>query len=152
MADDFRIEGADAMLQLGKRMKAAGRGDLLKAMNKELKVAPKRVTTASRKNTSRLPTSGGLAQRVAKAPQRVTSRVGNTTASVRVTVAGKKSGAWGANKGKVRHLVFGRPGSWVTQDVEPGWFDDAVESESPEIRDDVVDVLTEYAEKMTRRL
>ena len=49
MADDFRIEGADAMLQLGKRMKAAGRGDLLKAMNAGNRDAVKPVTPATRK-------------------------------------------------------------------------------------------------------
>lgn len=149
--DDFRVEGSDRLLALARAMRAAGQGDLLKEMLKELKVAPKRVTAESRRNTDRLPSSGGLAKRVAKAPQRVTARAGGTSATVRLTVPGKKSGAAAANAGKVRHPVFGRR-TFVSQDVPKGWFDDAVESETPGIRDDLVAVLDDYTERLTRRL
>ncbi len=165
MAEDFRVEGADALLQLGKRLKAAGGAPVMKELRKALQAGAKPITPATRKEAlRRLPSTGGstkrakkdpLNKRVAKAPQRVTARVGNTTASVRVTVAGKKSGAYGANVGKVRHPVFarkGQPRKWVSQDVRPGWFDDPAEREAPKAQDEIVDVMTEFAKRLTRPL
>lgn len=158
MADEaFRVEGADALLKLGKRLKANHGQPVVKELQKALVKGAKPITPAARANTSRLPQAGGLAARVKKAPIRTTARIGNTTTSVRVSVAGKKSGAYGANVGKVRHPVFGRKGSdgkrrFVEQDVPPGWFDDAAESEGPKAREDVVTVMTDFAERLTKPL
>lgn len=150
MAEDFRVEGAEAFYRLGKRMKSVGRGDLLKEMNKALQTSIKPLTPASRAEAMRrLPARGGLNKLVAKSPQRTTARVGGTTASARTTVAGKKSGAYGADKGKVRHKTFGRK-PWQDQSVPPGWFSDTAEKMQPEIRDEVVKTLADYAERVAR--
>ncbi len=166
MAEDFKVQGADALHELGKRLKAAGGPEVVKELQKALRLAAKPVTPATRAEAlRRLPSTGGstkrakkdpLNKRVAKAPQRVTARVGNTTASVRVTVAGKKSGAYGANVGKLRHPVFarkGQPRKWVSQNVRPGWFDDPAERVAEtSARDEIVDVMNEFAKRLTRPL
>ncbi len=163
--DDFRVEGADALLQLGKRLKASQGTPVVKELQKALQVGAKPIVPATRAEAlRRLPSTGGstkrakkdpLNKRVAKAPQRVTARIGNTTATVRVTVAGKRSGAYGANVGKVRHPVFARPGKprkFVDQSVRPGWFDEPARAEGIKARDDVVQTMTDFAERLTRPL
>lgn len=153
MADDFLVQGSEAFGQLAKRLKAAGRGDLVKELQQAGKAAVKPITPKSRQRAlERLPSTGGLNRRVAKAPQRVTARTGGSTASVRVTVAGKKSGAYKANEGSVRHPVFGRRGTFAETKVRPGWFSDTVEEETPRAREEFVDVLEQYAKKLARPL
>ncbi len=152
MPDDFVLTGGEDLYRLGRRMKAAGAGALLKEMSKASNKAldpliPKTRAVAQR----RLPQRNGLAQRVAKAPQRKTTRVGATSATVRLTVAGKRSGAYGADVGTVRHPVFGRRSNFVDQKVIPGWFSDTVENEAPQVREDIAAVLEDYAERFARQ-
>lgn len=147
---DIRVSGAERFASLARALQAVGRGDLVKELERALKVAVRPVTPASRALArARLPQRGGLADKVARAPQRVTARTSPRSASLRVTIAGKKSGAAGADRGKVRHPVFGRR-QFVEQSVPPGWFTDAVNAEKPQIRDTVVDVLDEYTERIAR--
>ncbi len=157
MAEHFKVQGADALLELGKRLKAAGGPEVVKELQKGLRAAAKPVIPATRAEAlRRLPKAGGLNQRVAKAPQRVTARIGNTTASVRVTVAGKRSGAYGANVGLIRHPVFATElpwrGRWATTRVPSGWFDEPAQAEGLKARDDVVQAMTDFAERLTRPL
>lgn len=152
MARDFEVHGADQLAALSRRMKEAGAGDLRKEMQKALRQAVKPLTPASRAEARRrLPNRGGLADRVAKAPQRQTARSGATTTSVRVTVAGKKSGAAGADAGVIRHPIFGRR-QFVNQRVRPGWFSDTADRERQQMSAAVVTVLEDYAERLTRPL
>ncbi len=148
---DVSVSGADRFKALSDQLRAAGRGDLVKELQKALRDAVKPITPKSRAEaTKRLPQSGGLAGKVAKAPQRVTARAGQSSASLRLTIAGKRSGAYGADKGKVRHPVFGRRGKWVEQQVKPGWFTDVVEAEKPQVRDEVVKVLDDFRDRIIR--
>ncbi len=152
MAEDFKVQGADALLELGKRLKASGGAPVMKELRQALQAGAKPIVPATREEARRrLPSRGGLNERVAKAPQRVTARVGNTTATVRVTVAGKRSGAYGANIGKVRHPVFGRR-TFVEQRVQPGWHTDTAEREAPKAREDIVDVMVDFSKRLTKHL
>ncbi len=157
-APDVGVRGAEQFEQLARRMRAAGRGDLLKELQKALKLAVKPVTPKTRARARQvLPTRGGLAARVARAPQRVTARAGNTTTSVRVTVAGKRSGAAAADAGRVRHPVFDRKNAqgkrvFVEQNVTPGWFSGVVEAERGQVGEDVTQVLEEYTERLAREI
>ena len=154
MPEDFSVRGASQFDELARRMRAAGEGDLLKELTKSLRLAVKPVTPASRAEARRrLPRAGGLAERVARAPQRITARAGRTSTSVRLTVVGKKSGAAGADAGLVRHPVFGRGrASFVEQRVPAGWFTDTVEGQREGMQADVVGVLDDYTEQLARRL
>lgn len=152
VADDFKVTGAADLLKLGHRLKAEQGVSVLKELTKALQKGAKPIVPATRQEAlRRLPKRGGLAARVAKAPQRVTARIGSTSASVRITVGGKKSGAYGANIGTVRHPVFGRK-RYVNQSVRPGWHTDTAEKEAPKARADVVDVMERFADRLTRPL
>lgn len=151
MADDVTVKGADDFLKLSKALKAAGRKDLRKELNKGLKAAAKPLIGKTRaKARSTLPKKGGLAAAVAKTPQRVQVRTGADTAGVRLVVGKNGSGARGANRGVVRHPVFGNRENWVDQKVPSGWFDDTVKAEAPEIRRELERTVETVAEQIVR--
>lgn len=131
---DASVSGED-FYRLSKALKAAGRTDLRKDLNKALRAAGKPLIGKTRAAArDRLPQGGGLAAGVAKAPQRVQVRTGEKTAGVRIVVANNKSAARAANRGQVRHPVFGTD-KWVTQALPraEGWFDDTLAREAPRI-------------------
>lgn len=152
MAENFRIEGAERFLRLSKALKAAGQTELRKELNKSLKDAVKplipKVKDAAR---TKLPQRGGLAKKVASAPVRPQVRTGQATAGVRLVVGKRRgSAAASANRGVVRHPVFGR-NQWVEQRVEPGWFDATLEAEAPgETKRAIEQALEAMAEKVRR--
>lgn len=150
MPDDFTIHGAEQFLRLSKALKAAGRTEIRKELNKRLQVAAKPLIAKTRSSArQKLPAHGGLAERVARAPQRVQVRTGGDP-GVRIVVGKDKSGARGANEGKVRHPVFGNREVFVDQTVEPGWFDEPLEAAAPEVRPHLEQALETIAERVVR--
>ncbi len=150
---DVNVEGGEQLALLASAMRRAGQGGLLKEAEKSLRQAIKPVTPKTRTVArTRLPQSGGLATRVARAPQRTTARAGNTTTSLRVTVAGKRSGAYGADQGAVRHPVFGNRRAFAVTKVRPGWFTDTVEDEREAMQRAVVAVLDAYTKELLQRV
>lgn len=126
---------ADEFYRLSKALKAAGLKDLRKELNTELRRAAKPLIPLTRAAArARLPRAGGLAEGVAKAPQRVQVRTGAKTAGVRLVVSNNRSAARAANKGSVRHPVFGST-TWVTQPVPDaeGWFDETLNQHVPTV-------------------
>lgn len=149
---DFEVTGADEFLKLSKALKAAGQTELRKELNSGIRRATKPLVAKTRAEARRrLPKSGGLAERVAKAPQRVSVRTGATTAGVRLVVPKKGgSAAGGANRGVVRHPVFGNRDVWVEQRVTPGWFDDPIKAAAPSIRRDIERAMEDVAKQVVR--
>lgn len=132
------ITGAEDFLKLSKALKHAGRTTLRKELNKGLREASKPLIASTRKAArERLPKSGGLAELVAKTPQRVQVRTGAQTAGVRIVVVKSKSGARRANRGVLRHPVFAdsskdrRDWTWVDQKVNSDWFDGPLREGAP---------------------
>lgn len=153
-ASDASVGGAEDFLKLSKALKAAGETELRKELNAALRNAAKPLIPMTRQAArSRLPQRGGLAESVARAPQRVQVRTGDRTAGVRLVVGGRRSAARAANRGVIRHPVFGRPNSWVEQDVEPGWFDETLEKEAPRVaRPAIEQALESIADKVVREV
>ena len=150
MADDFEVRGADQFLALSKALKHAGRTELRKELNKAMRVGAKPLIPKARAEAMRrLPQRGGLAKQVAKEPARVQTRTGKDP-GVRVVVGKKRGGARMANRGVVRHPVFGNRGKWVEQKVQPGWFDDPMEASAPEIRRALQQGIEDVAAKVVR--
>jgi hypothetical protein len=151
VADDFEVSGADQFFDLSKALKAAGRTDLRRELNTGLRRAARPLVAKTRAEArQRLPKRGGLAERVAKAPQRVQVRTGARTAGVRIVVGKDKSGAGGANRGTVRHPVFGNRDVWVMQEVAPGWFDDPLRDSAPAVRRDLEAAVQVVVDKVVR--
>jgi hypothetical protein len=150
MAEDFAVRGTDDFYRLSKALKHAGRTGMRKELHKGLQRAAKPLIPKTRREAlHRLPRRGGLAQQVAREPQRVQVRTGATTAGVRVVVGKKRGGARAANQGRIRHRVFGQD-VWVEQRVTPGWFDDTVRGDAPEIRRDLERVVEDFAKQVVR--
>lgn len=141
MMSDTRIS-ADDFYRASKALKAAGDKNLRKELNRRLRLAAKPLIPKARAEATRtLPTRGGLAKRVASSPMRVQVRTGRETAGVRVVVGKRRgSAARTANEGTIKHPVFDT-GRWVSQEVEPGWFDDTMRRHAPEVRPDVEDAV-----------
>lgn len=120
---EFRVVGAEKFLMLSKRLKNAGELGLRNELNKAIRVAAQPLIGQTRAAArSQLPRRGGLAELVAREPQRVQVRTGAKTAGVRIVVGKRRGGAQAANNGVIRHPVFGRQ-VFVNQSVPAGWFD-----------------------------
>jgi hypothetical protein len=144
---DFEVRGAEEFLKLSRALKQAGRTELRKELNKGLRDAAKPLVAKTRAAAlGSLPQRGGLAARVAGEPQRVQVRTGRD-AGVRIVVAKRNGGAAGANRGVVRHPVFGRD-VFVEQQVPSGWFDDTLNASAPEVRPELKAALERVAQRV----
>lgn len=146
----FDVRGADQFLQLSKALKGMGDGG---AMRKELhkgvkKAARPLIPKAKAEAKSRLPSSGGLAQQIAREPARTQVRTGKRF-GVRIVIGKKRGGAQGANRGVIRHPVFGQD-VWVEQKVRPGWFDDPMKDSAKDIREDIRAAMNDVVDKIAR--
>lgn len=151
MADDFAIHGAEEFLRLSKALKAAGRVEMRKQLNQGLRDGAKPLIPQARAAARReLPHEGGLAELVARAPMRVQVRTGVRTAGVRVVVGKNRSGARAANRGLIRHPVFGNREVWVNQKVPSGWFDDTMRAGAPVVRPALERAITNTLEQIVR--
>lgn len=147
---DFAIDGADQFLKLSKALKEAGHANLRKELNKGMRDASKPLIKAARAEAlRRLPSRGGLAARIAKAPQRVQTRTG-ADPGVRIVVGANGLAARTADSGTVRHPVFGNKTVWVVQPVRSGWFSDPMEAGAPVVRRNLEDALEQMAAKVVR--
>lgn len=153
MSDDFSMEGAEQFYRLSKALKTAGETELRKELNKGLRNAAKPLIKDTRATALRiLPKRGGLAQIVAKEPQRVQVRTGDKTAGVRIVVGKKRGAARATNRGIVRHPVFGIRTAWVTQRVKPGWFDDTLAEQGPgKVRPELDAAIQRVADQVVSR-
>lgn len=124
---------------LARRLREEATQGLLDEVNDGLlAIAPRMIAAARARMLSRLPAAGGLAARAATA--RMTAerdRHGGMGATVRVTGGAQRIDVRSLDRGRVRHPVFGRPDSWVSQQVEPqtitGAFKEEAERSAPEI-------------------
>ena len=144
--DDLSVRGAEDFLALSKRLKATGQGELRKELNKGLRQAAKplipRVRAAFR---SDLPARGGLGAFMARKPARVAVKTGRDPGvSVVVSKVDPR-----LDQGRLSHPVFGRRPT-VVQRVKAGTFSDTLQGEGPAIRDDLLAVLEDVADRAVR--
>lgn len=52
-----------------------------------------------------------------------------------------KSDLAAMNDGRLRHPVFGNKGHWVEQSIRPGFFDDAMDKGSEDVRRALIDAV-----------
>lgn len=141
---DIRVTGAEDFLALSKRLKAEGRTELRKELNKSLRVGAKPLIGKTRQAfRSGLPQTGGLANAMARRPMRVKVATG-TQPGVSIVAAKTDKRL---DEGRIAHPVFGhRP--LVGQRVTPGLFSRTLTNEAPAIRVDLVKAI----EAMQRRV
>jgi hypothetical protein len=147
---DFKVKGTEDFLKLSKALKAAGRTELRKELNKRLRAAAKPLIPEARAEARRtLPQAGGLADLVARAPMRVQVRTGQQ-AGVRIVVGKDRSGARAANQGLIRHPVFGNREKWVTQKVPSDWFDRPLRDSAPRVLPELEKAIQSVLEDIVR--
>lgn len=130
-------------------MKRVGDGELRKDLLRGLNRATKPLKEAARASAlAKLPRRGGLGEIVANAKVTGANRVGGRSVGVRISGKSKGHDLEAIDSGVVRHPVFGRPKSWVTQSVTPGWWSQPMEESGDEVRREVLNVLDD----VTRRL
>jgi hypothetical protein len=129
------------------------RSQLLAGIRAGAKPAIEAARTEAR---STLPKHGGLNEEVATTAITVATRLTGPRVGVRIAVPnGRKRSnkAYGANKGLVRHPVFGK---WLEgqpdQKVPSGWFDDTLKKSTALIAGPIEAAMVRVAEEATRRL
>jgi hypothetical protein len=142
---DVKITGAEKLERLGVELRRAGDKNLTRALHKAMQRAgrPLRADAAA-SAAAALPRRGGLSAEIGNARNftvRTTTRGRNV--GVRIRSTGKHDIA-GMNRGRVRHPVFGGK-TWVTQLVDAGWFDAAMNRAAPRARLEIVRALDEVA-------
>lgn len=156
MASGFSVSGADDFLKLSKALKAAGKTELRKQLNKDIKKAIKPLIAETRAAAlAELPKRGGLAKRVAKAPQRVQVRTGAKPGVSLVVPRKQGSAARASNKGTIRHPVFFHPPmalKYVEQKVPAGWFDDTTKAAAPEMQKAVLGAMQAIVRDIKRKV
>lgn len=144
---NLEVRGAKQLARLSKQLDKGVKKDMTKA----LRVAAKPLVKKTRKVAlEELPKGGGLNKRVAKAPQRITI---TPEGRVRISAGRSRSGAWGADKGEVRHPVFFRVPRqivWAATKVTPGWFSKTIKEGAPEVRRELLVAMKEIGERITR--
>jgi hypothetical protein len=142
MPVEMTVEG-DAFKALQRNLKAVDRRDLRRELNRGLRDGAKPLIGDARDAArSELPSTGGLADRVAGKPMSISI----TQAGVQVRIKGVD--AVSTNRGRLRHPVYGNREVWVTQSIKPGWFTDRMRREAPKVRPDLVRAMERVAEKI----
>lgn len=123
---EFRLEGAQHMLALSRRMKAAGNGELRRAMLKAMRDVVKPILTAQRREVRSL--TGAPSQWRKDAARLTRAKVNTTARGAGITITVKGDGparryARYLNTGRWRHPLFGNKRLWYPQLVKAGWFD-----------------------------
>ncbi len=147
---DVTVRGANELERLGRRLKAAGAGELKKELLRGIRASNKPTIAAVRASArERLPQRGGLAALVAGS--RIGTRTRLTGQSVGVQIKGTgKVNVSGINDGFVRHPVFGNRKVFVTQQVAAGWFDEPIEKAAPAIRKEIQAAMSDVARKIEK--
>ena len=154
MATLITVTGAEGLARLARAVKAAGRNDLRKDLLRGVRKGSKPMIPDARAAAAEsLPHRGGLAADVAGAKWVVRTRMQGRGAGVRIT------GTWTSegrlhdlsklDTGLLRHPVYGhRKQRWQAQAIRPRWFSDAMEALAPEIRDELLEVIDEVAQRL----
>lgn len=145
---DFEVRGADEFLRLSKALKAAGRTELRKELNKRIRTAAKpaikSVKDAARRD---LPQRGGFAAFIASKRARVTTATGRDPG---VRIVFSKQDPRLDSIGRLWHPVFGdrRPGA--VQFVQPGLLSAGFQEAAPDVRKDVEQAIESVVDDIVR--
>ena len=162
---DMRVQGADELAALAKRLKEVGDKDLRKELYRGLARAAKPMKAAGQKAAlESLPKKGGLAGKVAKARYSTRTRSTGQMVGVRVTAKGPKNEAGqeidirSLNRGRLRHPVFPKKHqerkdwTWADQRVPDYWWTDAMQiAADEEVRDALLQVIADVRGRLEAR-
>lgn len=147
---DAGITGADQLAKLGRRFKAAGKGDLRKELLAGIRKSNKPTITRIRQSALELlPKAGGLAAIVAKSKIGTRTRLSGESVGVEIKGTGIHN-IRGMNAGRLSKPVFGNRDNWVRQSITPGWFNKPIEADAPRIRREIDEAMRHVATKIEK--
>lgn len=142
--EEIKIQGAEQLAQLAKRLREVGDKELQREMARAVNSAVKPIKQAAQQSAlDTLPRRGGLAAEVAKSKFRTTRRSGTSRAGVRVTAVSNLS-TWHLDQGIIRH-------KHKVQRTQQGWFTRPVEELAPEMRKELLASLDMIVAKLEGR-
>lgn len=145
---DLKIKGGDQLDDLARALREAGDKALKRELFKGMNRATKPLKAAAQKEAAaRLPKSGGLAARVAKA--RISTKT-STGKNVSVSLTCKDGAAATTDRGFVMHPVYGNKSAWVRQSVDPGWFTDTMRENAELVRKELIEAMDAVADQIKR--
>jgi len=153
MSTFVKVTGANELAIVARRLKQAGEGQLRRELLAGLRAGAKPlIPLAKQAARNQLPKRGGLAARVASEPMSVRIRTGGRNPSVRIVTT--TTDTRGANRGVIRHPVFGHRDRFVSQPFprSAGWFDQTLSREGPAVADELRRTLQKVADQLGRRL
>lgn len=141
----LKIQGGDQFKEAARRVRIANGelpGEIIDALER---AAPPLERAATRSAAANLPKRGGLAAIVASAGMSHTRRAGGIRIVARGITQLKLT-----NEGKVRHPVYGNPGTWVGQAIPKAkdWFDRPIRAGAPKVRAELNKALDKIARKI----
>lgn len=166
MVQDVRITGTGTLLELQRRLRAAGHENIRSSMQRRIRRAAEPLRDDLKDAISSLSISspGGRGR---SGPSPTTRPLRATIAdAIRISVrASSNPGAriWvdkGAlppdlkkmpdtiNTGRIRHPVFGNRSRWATQYAAPGWWTNTVRDGTPRMNAEVSRVLDDVRQKL----
>lgn len=141
-----RIEGAEQLQLLARKLRDATK-DLRSELYRGINRAAKPLKQDVRKSALvRLPSSGGLAKRVAKS--KIATKRRTSGASVGIRLVGTSGYDIGSiNRGRVRHLTYGHQ-PWVNQTVPAGFWTEPLTAGGPKVAAEIQDVMDDITQKI----
>lgn len=153
MVVDLNVRGLRELKHLGEQMKDAPqelRREMFRGINRATK-EPRRQTL--KELAERLPHSGGASTAIRKDTKLNTKRnMRGRNVGIRVIAKSPRTVQRMNNRGVLRHPVFGNRSIWIAQDVPglQGWFDEPMEKSAPQVRQEILEVLDNVANKIAR--
>lgn len=145
---DVTISGAHQLHALSKRLKEAEDKGLKRELGRGIRKAARPLIVDVRQSArSTLPKRGGLAELVAKSKFGVRTRTSGQGVGVRL-IGTSGIDLRSIDLGRVRHLVYGRPNSWVEQKVTPGFWTQTLQGGAPQVRLEIVGAMDRVARKI----
>ncbi len=141
----IEIRGGEQFTALARRCRIA-EGELPREITDALvRSAPPLERAATRSAAANLPHRGGLAAIVASAGMSTQRRANGIRIVARGITQLKLT-----DEGKVRHPVYGNPGTWVGQLIPKarGWFEKPMQAGEPGIRRELVKALDKIAREI----
>ena len=142
----IRVEGWQKFVAVARLLRSVDDKALVKEFYAGINRSTKPLIPAVRKSAlSTLPSSGGLAKRIAGSSITTQRRMSGRTAGVRL-VATNGYDIGSINRGRVRHLVFGHK-PWKNQAVRPNFWDRPMEDGAPAVEQALLRVMDEVSRK-----
>lgn len=153
---ELKVRGAEQLGDLAKRLRQQGesgkgmRLELLREIRGEAKTAARATQEAIINLPTEEPEDRGLRRQIAR-QVKVRIRLTGARTGVRIVV-GRLDGTnlpRRFNRGRWRHPVHGTD-TWVTQTVEPGWFDKTLKDREPQLRAAVLKAMKRTSRQVTK--